>query len=217
MVAALAALEARLLEEASRWPGRPSPIWPPAWRPMPRPAGSCASPLPSPMSPSGSGWWGRWSFGVLAGTKEGMVRVLQRLGYEAEVREGPFPTWFDGNWLFGDYEGAFSGEAWAEFVVRLRPQGAFRQPERAYILRLIRELKPAHAVLRSLEVVDAHPLRTQLLPRADTILSDFGTWGDFLFGEVRPGYLAVSLYAEGVADGRTLTWPAFGGWEFGDW
>lgn len=217
MVAALAALEARLLEEAFEVAREAFPHLASRLEAHAQARGIMRIPPTEPDESFRVRVVGAVEFWRLAGTKEGMVRVLQRLGYEAEVREGPFPTWFDGNWLFGDYEGAFSGEAWAEFVVRLRPQGAFRQPERAYILRLIRELKPAHAVLRSLEVVDAHPLRTQLLPRADTILSDFGTWGDFLFGEVRPGYLAVSLYAEGVADGRTLTWPAFGGWEFGDW
>lgn len=152
-----------------------------------------------------------------AGTRKGLERALARLGFPVEeVVEGPFRNAFDGAWSF-DYENAFTDPAWAEFLFRLRPAGAFRKKDGEFLRHLVRELKPAHAVLRRLEVVDVHPLGIRLRPRADAIIGDFGTWGDFLFGEVRPGYLALSLYAQGVAEGRTLAWPAFGGWEFGDW
>ena len=155
-------------------------------------------------------WWRQ------AGTRPGMERELARLGFRAQVVEGPFSNWFDGTWDFGDYEGAFTGPAWAEFLLRIWPQGPFQVRERAYLRAVVGELKPAHAVLRGVELRAEDARRIQLRHEARTQLGDYGVFGHFVFGEVQRVSLLGGMSLEAWAEGRRLGAPAFDGWSFGE-
>lgn len=150
-----------------------------------------------------------------AGTRKGLERALARLGFPVDVVEGPFRNAFDGAWSF-DYENAFTDPAWAEFLLRLWPAGAFRKKDGEFLRHLVRELKPAHAVLRGIELrtQDGRLLRLLALPQE--VLWDLGTWGDFYFGDLRPMRAEVSQPLRWLAQGRVLQGGTFGGWEFGD-
>ncbi len=154
---------------------------------------------------------------ALGGTKRGLERELARLGFQARVQEGPFENHFDGTWDFGGYEGAFTGPAWAEFILQVVPEGPFTGRERDYINRVVRELKPAHAVLREVRLLlrDDRVLRLAALPVGDAW--DLGRFGEFLFGEVVGG-------AEVAALGGSRGWRRWrwgwgcldGTWGFGE-
>ncbi|MFD3006329.1 phage tail protein [Thermus tengchongensis] len=155
-------------------------------------------------------WW-RW-----AGTRPGMERELARLGVRAQVIEGPFENFFDGTWHFGDYEGAFTGPAWAEFLLRIWPQGPFQARERAYLRAVVAELKPAHAVLRGVELRAEDIRHIRLQHEARTWPQDYGAFGHFVFGEVQRVSLLGGMSLEAWAEGRNLRSPAFDGWSFGE-
>lgn len=156
-------------------------------------------------------WW-RW-----AGTRRGLERELARLGFVAQVVEGPFENFFDGSWHFGDYEGAFTGPAWAEFLLRLWPQGPFQARERAYLRHAVRELKPAHAVLRGVELYAQDRRTFRLRPQVAVVLLDLGTFGDFFFGENQRVVLTGGMSLATWAQGRMVRALVFdGSWTFGE-
>ena len=156
-------------------------------------------------------WW-RW-----AGTRRGLERELARLGFVAQVVEGPFENFFDGSWHFGDYEGAFTGPAWAEFLLRLWPQGPFQARERTYLRQVVRELKPAHAVLRGVELYAQDRRTFRLRPQVAVVLLDLGTFGDFLFGENQRVVLTGGMSLATWAQGRMVRALVFdGSWTFGE-
>ena len=158
-----------------------------------------------------------WDWWLRAGTKPGMEAELARLGFHARVIEGPFETYFDGTWHFGDYEGAFTGPAWAEFVLEVTPSGPFTARERAYLRHAVRKLKPAHAVLREVRLLlqDGRVLRLAALPAGE--VWDLGRWGEFYFGEVLEGAWAAGLGGATRLDSRRLEGGVFDGeWSFGE-
>ncbi|RTG92914.1 phage tail protein [Thermus scotoductus] len=158
-----------------------------------------------------------WDWWLRAGTKPGMEAELARLGFHARVIEGPFETYFDGTWNFGDYEGAFTGPAWAEFLLRIWPQGPFQTRERAYLRQVVRELKPAHAVLRGVELYAQDRRVFRLRPQAAVVLLDLGAFGDFLFGDTRRVALAGGMSLAAWAEGRMAQAQVFdGSWRFGE-
>lgn len=156
---------------------------------------------------------GAVQFWLLAGTRKGVEEVLRRLGYPVEVVEGPFENVFDGSWRF-DYEGAFTGPAWAEFGLRLWPSGSFHLNQHRYLRSLLREVKPAHAILRFLELRTGDGRVVRLVPVASATLWDMGCFGDFAFGEVRKAPLPAWAEVVWWAEGRLLEARVFGGWEF---
>jgi hypothetical protein len=158
-----------------------------------------------------------WDWWLRAGTKPGMEAELARLGFHARVIEGPFETYFDGTWNFGDYEGAFTGPAWAEFLLRIWPQGPFQTRERDYLRQVVRELKPAHAVLRGVELYAQDRRVFRLRPQAAVVLLDLGAFGDFLFGDTRRVALAGGMSLAAWAEGRMAQAQVFdGSWRFGE-
>ena len=157
-----------------------------------------------------------WDWWLRAGTKPGMEAELARLGFVAKVVEGPFENAFDGTWHFGDYEGAFTGPAWAEFILEVSPAGPWTARERSYLRHAVQELKPAHAVLRGIELRVRDGRSVRLLPFSQEALWDFGTWGDFAFGELHPVRVEVLRSLHWWADGRMVQSTVFGGWGFGD-
>lgn len=91
-----------------------------------------------------------------AGTKRGLEEILSELGFRAQVVEYRGGEGFqervaDGTW-YANGEARATGAPWAEFLLRVEPQGAFTDPERILLLTLARELKPAHTRLYRLEV-----------------------------------------------------------------
>lgn len=149
-----------------------------------------------------------------AGTRRGLQMALELLGYPVDVVEGPFQNTFDGSWRF-DYEGAFSTPAWAEFGLRVWPAGAFRKADSAYLRNIVRELKPAHTILRFLEVYTADGRTLRLTPRALWVVWDLGTFGDFRFGDIHPQPAQARMDVLWYADARRVECAIFGGWEFG--
>ncbi len=150
-----------------------------------------------------------------AGTRKGLEGALSRIGFPVEVVEGPFRNAFDGAWSF-EYENAFTDPAWAEFQLRVWPAGAFRKKDGELIRNLVRELKPAHAILRGIELRVRDGRSVRLLPFSQEALWDFGTWGDFAFGELHPVRVEVLRSLHWWADGRMVQSTVFGGWGFGD-
>lgn len=158
-----------------------------------------------------------WDWWLRAGTKPGMEAELARLGFHARVVEGPFENYFDGSWHFGDYENAFTGPAWAEFVLEVTPSGPFTARERSYLRQVVRELKPAHAVLRGVELYAQDRRVFRLRPQAAVVLLDLGAFGDFLFGDTRRVALAGGMSLAAWAEGRMAQAQVFdGSWRFGE-
>jgi hypothetical protein len=158
-----------------------------------------------------------WDWWLRAGTKPGMEAELARLGFVAKVVEGPFENAFDGTWHFGDYEGAFTGPAWAEFILEVSPAGPLTARERAYLRHAVRELKPAHAVLRGVELYAQDRRVFRLRPQAAVVLLDLGAFGDFLFGDTRRVALAGGMSLAAWAEGRMAQAQVFdGSWRFGE-
>lgn len=158
-----------------------------------------------------------WDWWLRAGTKPGMEAELARLGFHARVIEGPFETYFDGAWRFGDYEGAFTGPAWAEFILEVSPAGPWTARERVYLRHAVQELKPAHAVLREVRLLlqDGRVLRLAALPAGE--VWDLGRFGEFYFGEVLEGAWAAGLGGAAWLDSRRLEGGVFDGeWSFGE-
>ncbi len=158
-----------------------------------------------------------WDWWLRAGTKPGMEAELARLGFHARVIEGPFETYFDGAWRFGDYEGAFTGPAWAEFILEVSPAGPWTARERAYLRHAVQELKPAHAVLREVRLLlrDGRVLRLAALPAGEAW--DLGRFGEFYFGEVLEGAWVAGLGGTAWLDSRRLEGGVFDGeWSFGE-
>ena len=152
-------------------------------------------------------WW-RW-----AGTLRGLRYALDLVGLPAEVVEGPFHNTFDGSWAF-DYAGGFTDPAWAEFALRVTPTGAFRTSDSHYLRALIRELKPAHAVLRTVELRIGDRRVLRLVPAGLSQLWDLGTFGDFAFGDLRRTPHLAQVYVVWQASARVIESGTFGGWEF---
>ncbi len=127
-----------------------------------------------------------------AGTRPGMEAELARLGFQAEVVEGRPP-------------------AWAEFLLRINPQGPFTSRERDLLMRAVRELKPAHAVLSRIELWLSALRRLRLRTSALTQVWDLGRFGEWLFGEV---VAVASLQRHGLAswiESRNTRWEVFDG------
>jgi hypothetical protein len=146
-----------------------------------------------------------------------MEAELARLGFQARVQEGPFENHFDGTWDFGDYDGAFTGPAWAEFILEVSPAGPWTARERAYLRHAVQELKPAHAILREVRLLlqDGRVLRLAALPAGE--VWDLGRFGEFYFGEVLEGAWAAGLGGAAWLDSRRLEGGVFDGeWSFGE-
>jgi|GEM_PF-1569589 len=152
---------------------------------------------------------GAVAYWLAAGTRPGMERELVRLGFRAEVVEGPFENAFDGEWGFG-YGGAFTGTAWAEFVLRVDPQGPFTPRERSLLRHLVRELKPAHAILRRLELWLSAHWRWGLRAPAQTQVWDLGRFGEWRFGEVVRAPLRVHQGLDTWLERREVRVEVFG-------
>lgn len=159
------------------------------------------------------GAWDWWRWG---GTRRGLELALARVGLPAEVVEGPFENYFDGSWHFGDYDGAFTGHAWAEFILRLNlpPERGFTTRDRTYLRHVVREVKPAHAALRRVELYAGDRRRLRVSPSPFAQVLDYGTFGDFLFGETRIQLLHGGISLGAWAEGRLLRAQVFGGWDF---